>query len=123
MSFHPEKEGAISLNNKGFSLIEALVASSLVFILIATIVPISSLLNNERKILVERRLAASKLHDEFQPILWESHDSLPLPYNSTINSMSVSFSFTFENELIKGCVKWKNAKDQQDRICLYGLSS
>lgn len=119
--FHPEKEGAISLNNKGFSLIETLVASSVIFILIATIVPITSLLNNEREILIERRLAASKLHDEFQPIIWNNHGNLPLSYKSTINSMSVLFSFTFENDLIKGCVKWKNAKDQPDSICLYGF--
>lgn len=114
------KGGTILLNNRGFTLLEVLVASSIVLMLITTILPISSLLEQERVVLSERRALASKLHDALQPFLWNDQH-LPFNYSDKINEVDVTFYFVYEGDDVKGCVNWENARDKIETICLYGF--
>lgn len=108
-------------NNKGFTLIEVLVASSILFLVMMTVVPINSLLTNERIISKDRYEYADQLQAELQPFIWERNKRLPATYERTINNQSVSFQITRETDvLIKGCVRWINAREKQEEVCLYG---
>ncbi len=108
-------------NSKGFSLIEVLVAASIVFTLVLTTIPITSLLMQEREVLSERRLISSRLHDELQQFLWQGDVSPPASFTRTVNKASASFHFSAEGKFIRGCAEWKNARKQKDKICLYGI--
>src|SRR5690625_4694086 len=80
LSFRLAKGGTMLLNNKGFSLVEVIVASSMIMMIIMTILPIGSLLERERAVLSERRTINLKLHDELQPFLWDDQQ-LPFSYS------------------------------------------
>lgn len=109
-------------NRNGFSLIEVLIASSIVFTTIATFMPIISTLDTEQKVLSDRRKLAYLLHDELQEFIWNSDMKLPVTFTQTIDSsMEVQFEFLLENEFIKGCVEWNNAKNTNEQLCIYGL--
>jgi len=114
------KGGIILSNNNGFTLLEVLIAMSIIFMLMTTIIPITSLLERERTVLSERRMFSSKLHDELQPFLWNDLQ-LPSSHSDVINLINVTFSFTYEGQYIKGCVNWENARKKSETICLYGL--
>lgn len=108
-------------SNNGFTLIEALIGAGILFMTATTILPLSSLINQEEELLHQRRHYANLLHDELQNILWEE-DSPHLPYHfvKTDQGTSLGFQFTKEKHLNKGCVKWKNVKEKHEKICLYG---
>ncbi|MFD1038475.1 hypothetical protein ACFQ3N_08705 [Virgibacillus byunsanensis] len=110
------------LNNNGFSLIESLVANSIMMMIILTIVPIISLLNSESVALSNQREFVLFLHDELQPYIHNSNESLPSSYTVKLNSSLVTFSFSSENEFIKGCAEWNNVKNQTKKHCIYGYS-
>ncbi|MBP1950357.1 type II secretion system protein [Virgibacillus litoralis] len=111
------------LNNKGFSLIESLVAVTLLMIMISTLIPITNLLIYEREVLHQKRLFGNELHAELQPYLWDDQASIPTEYSKEVNETKLIFTFSAENKLLKGCVEWKNVKNKTDQICLYGYSA
>ena len=106
------------LNSKGFTLVEVILASSMIMVIIMTIVPMGSLLEREKAVLSERRILSLKLHDELQPFLWNDQP-LPARYSSKFNFIDVHFHFTFDGDYVKGCVSWKNARGKSETICLY----
>ncbi|MGM8213492.1 prepilin-type N-terminal cleavage/methylation domain-containing protein [Virgibacillus sp. W0430] len=109
------------MNNKGFTLSEVLIAFSLILIVIATVIPISSLLKSEQKILKDRRAIVFLLHDELQPYLWNSTTDLPITYIKTINNNKIHVHFNHVSEnTIKGCAVWENAKQKEERFCVHG---
>ncbi|WP_158701708.1 prepilin-type N-terminal cleavage/methylation domain-containing protein [Lentibacillus sp. Marseille-P4043] len=110
-------------NDNGFSLIEVLVAFSIVLIITTTIIPLTSLLNNEEAVLSERRKVTNHLHDELQLYLWKDNKKIPASYSKTLESNTVTYQFSVEKELIKGCVKWQNVKKRKEKVCLYGYRS
>jgi len=116
------KGGIELLNSRGFTLLEVLIASSIILMLISIIVPITSLLEQERTVLKERRAFSARLHDELQPFLWNDLE-LPISYSSVNNLVDITFRFTHESEYIKGCVSWENAREKNETICLYGFRS
>lgn len=121
LSFLQERGGVILLkNNTGFTLIETLIAFSIVLIAIATILPITSLLTYEREILHERRLLISKLHDHMQPFIWDDNQLTNQTYEEQVNTTRVVYRVSQEDDLIKGCVSWINVKEREEKHCLYG---
>lgn len=105
----------------GFSLIEVLTAFSIVMMLIMTILPIVSRLQQEEMILSDRRHISNMLHDELQSVIWEDLDHLPSPVKKTIRSHDVTFKFNRKDSYIKGCSTWKNVKERKEEVCLYGM--
>ncbi|HEX6594440.1 MAG TPA: prepilin-type N-terminal cleavage/methylation domain-containing protein [Bacillota bacterium] len=108
------------LSNKGFTLIEVLIASTVVFVIITTIVPIVMLIEYERNVLRTRLTYTHLLHDELQPYLWETDQKLPHTYTKKIQLNEVTFHFSKNNHLVKGCVQWQNVKQTNEKMCLYG---
>ncbi|WP_188453665.1 type II secretion system protein [Virgibacillus oceani] len=107
-------------NNKGFTLIEVLVAFSIIFMIATTLVPIATTLNTELEVLSQRRMLTNRLHDELQDYLWDSEPAIPKTYTERINKKEVLFHFNLENRLIKGCAEWQNVKQSIEKYCLYG---
>lgn len=118
-----EKEGATLLNNKGFSLIESLVAVTLLMVMISTLIPITNTLIHEREVLHQKRLIGNQLHDELQPHLWDGQNRIPIKYSKKFNATTLNYKFSTENKLLKGCVTWENVKNKTNQICLYGYSA
>ncbi|MGM8365123.1 prepilin-type N-terminal cleavage/methylation domain-containing protein [Virgibacillus sp. W0181] len=108
-------------SSKGFTLTETLVATSIIFIMIGTILPIATLLHSEQDILADRRSIASHLHDELQSVIHDKHSPLPDMYTEKINNKNIRFQFKQNEEnFIKGCATWQNGKQIEEEICLYG---
>ncbi|WP_174613796.1 competence type IV pilus minor pilin ComGE [Virgibacillus ihumii] len=110
-------------NNKGFSLIETLVALSILVTVITTFIPIKSTIMLHRDILHQKQEVLNSLHEELQIMLMNG-DTIPIAaYTINVGRTPVSIGFTVENSLLKGCAEWKNAKNKQQRSCLYGYTS
>lgn len=121
MLFFPLERVVLMLSkNRGFTLIEVLVAFSLVMLLVTTFIPISSIIQQHTTILSDRRIISSKLHDELLKQLWEEKSLMSESFTENVNKKKVEFYFTIENELIKGCATWDNAKNKNEKFCLYG---
>ncbi|UJL44840.1 type II secretion system protein [Virgibacillus sp. NKC19-16] len=108
------------MKNNGFTLIEVLVASSVLMMVISTVVPIISLITEHQSLLSDRRTFNYYLHDELQPYLHQQETALPTNYSETIHNKTVTFEFQMVNELVKGCAEWQNVKNNNEVICLYG---
>lgn len=108
------------LNYNGFTLIEVIISASIIFLLILVIIPLTSLLHQERKVLSDRRTASYQLHDELQTYLWTSAE-LPQSYSLTVHFVDYNFHFTNEEDLLKGCVTWENVRQTEETLCLYGI--
>lgn len=100
-------------------MIEVLVAMSILLMLVATIIPVDTLMKQERKNLQDRRLIVLYLHDELQQFL--NHSTKQQEKEVVVNQTEVTIMFSLENEYIKGCASWKNVKNRSEQICLYGL--
>ncbi|MFA1821547.1 type II secretion system protein [Virgibacillus oceani] len=108
--------------NEGFTLIEVLIATTILMTVVTTAVPIISMVQSERQVLSERRTISLKVHDELQQFLWLEDITLPTAYSETIHEKAVQFTFKKENEYVKGCAEWQNAKRRSESFCLYGVS-
>lgn len=106
--------------NNGFSLAEILIASAILMSVATTVLPIISLLHSERQVLSDRRALSLMVHDELQQFLW-TDTAPPAAYVKTIRKKEVQFTFVQENEYVKGCAEWENAKKRHEAFCLYGL--
>jgi hypothetical protein len=102
-------------------MIEVLFASSLFFHILLIFIPIHTSIHSSSQVLNEKRLAAIFLHEEFQGILQKEY--LSLPYSSTRKENHTDFNIQFleDNEYVKGCVVWTNAKQSEEIFCLYGI--
>lgn len=105
-------------NNNGFTLIEVLVATSIILMLVATIVPVSTLVQVEKKILFDRRIILLALHDDLQETIWGDRKIENKQQN--INHHIVEIYYSVDNKLIKGCASWENEKKKEETVCLYG---
>ncbi|WP_373892810.1 type II secretion system protein [Virgibacillus natechei] len=106
--------------NNGFTMVEVVVASSVLMMVITTVVPIISLITEHQSLLSDRRTFSYHLHDELQVYLYQQDTVLPNSYSGTIHNKTVTFEFQNENELVKGCAEWQNVKNNDEIICLYG---
>lgn len=108
-------------NNEGFTLIEVLISFSILFMVATTIIPLFSIIEKERTQLNVRLELSNRLHDEIQPYLWENgQHHFPIQYTRTMDKISVAFLFTMEQNLIKGCVEWRNVHNEAEAVCLFG---
>ncbi len=106
----------------GFTLIEVIIASSLLFSFILILVPAFSILHVEQTVLHDRLAIAYKLHDEMQPIIWEN-DNFTASYDLLVNKQTVTIEIDHEHNYLKGCAYWKNAKQTNEEVCLYAEPS
>ncbi|WP_164668620.1 hypothetical protein [Virgibacillus doumboii] len=109
------------MNNKGFSFIETLTASALLLMMATTLIPITNVIINEKEILYQKRLFLNELHDELQLYLWDDRNQTPAIYDKEVDSVTLTFMFSKQNSLVKGCVEWKNVKRKNEQVCLFGF--
>ncbi|RYG74687.1 type II secretion system protein [Lentibacillus lipolyticus] len=105
-------------NNKGFTLIETIVAASLLMVIITTLIPAANLLMSERKAMEQKYTIVNELHSKLQSSLWNNRH--PSNFVKEIDGTKATFSFATERDLLKGCVTWTNAQKREDEFCLYG---
>ncbi|WP_337019686.1 type II secretion system protein [Oceanobacillus massiliensis] len=108
--------------NNGFTLIEVLIAASVLFTAVSTLLPLITILDSEQKVLSDRRAFAYMLHDELQQFIW-APQTYPEKFEKENNSVQATFEFTEEADFIKGCVEWINVKQRNETLCMYGLQA
>src|SRR5699024_8782188 len=119
--FRLEKEGITLKKNDGFTLIEVIIAATLLMTVITTVVPIISLVHSERQVLSDRRAISLKVHDNLQPFLWLKNQILTANYSEINHEKEVQITCKKENNYVKGCAEWQNAKRRSETFCLHGL--
>ncbi|RLL48086.1 hypothetical protein D8M04_02085 [Oceanobacillus piezotolerans] len=119
-SFHLAKGGFTSCKDEGFTLVEVIIASTLLLTVIIFFIPLISQLDKELSILDNRRHIVHALHDELQIYLW-TKESLPHSSKEQINNQLVELSIEKDLIYIKGCAQWENAREKMEEICLYGI--
>lgn len=100
---------------KGVSLIQTLIAFTIVILLVTSIVPSIITVKKHQAIIKQKLTAAYKLHD----ILIEeinSHDSV----NQTGENNLFQFKIVYKKELIEVCGTWTNINNERENRCYYG---
>jgi len=105
----------------GFSMIELLIAKSIIFILLATFIPIYTTISYERAVLSDRIAVTSTLHDELQLKVWQEGIQSNTKITRMVNNEVINITFSKEKRFIKGCAKWNNKQGREEVHCLYGL--
>lgn len=100
-------------------MLEALVAMTIIFSLVLTIIPIHSTLQLERTLNKEKRDITYRLHDELLAALASDH-SLQASQQINVNHTEVRIAFIKDDEVIKACASWEDVKGHQQKVCLYG---
>lgn len=88
--------------------------------MITTLIPATNLLLNERASLQQKNHMVNELHDELHFYLRGAQHNLPYRFFKTVDGSKAEFLMTSEDELLKGCVTWSNAKNKTEEFCLYG---
>ncbi|MBM7569677.1 hypothetical protein [Aquibacillus albus] len=108
-------------NSSGFHITEVLICLAIFSTIMFSLIPILSQIKVEEVLLSHRRNAQSILHDELLYHIWASSQlEFPISYQKNTSIGLLHLTFEFEEELMKGCVKWKNAKTGYETSCLYG---
>lgn len=109
-------------NKKGFIWIETLVSLHVVLLITATIIPIYTTIEKERKVFDDRSIISLHLFNELQTILQDSSIRESTMFTKNIKQQDVSFVFVREGKYSKGCASWLNAKKMKEKRCLYGIN-
>ncbi|QDP40599.1 hypothetical protein FN924_10595 [Radiobacillus deserti] len=105
---------------KGYSLVESVTALSLLLLILTSFLPLLLYVKQQERLLSDRRLIQSELHDELLYFIHHSSKPLPASYERIIQKRSVTFSITKERDYMKGCVEWDNVNQNTETFCLYG---
>lgn len=108
-------------NSKGFIFFEVLVVLTILIFVVSLFTSISIRINQERKLLKDRRTFSTLLHDELQPFIWGGENpSLPKTFHKTYHEQFLTFHFSYEQEMVKGCVTWNHERQKEETLCLFG---
>ncbi|CDQ17986.1 hypothetical protein SAMN05192559_102277 [Halobacillus karajensis] len=100
----------------GFTMFETLTSFSLLLIIIFNIIPVLTGIRLSVNDLRMERELITRLHDEFyQQIL--IRESLSFTEKELQNEAFMFYEL--EGEWIKGCVKWRNHRNQNKEFCLH----
>src|SRR5690625_962534 len=115
--FHSEKVGVISLKSNGFTLIEVLIAASILFIVTSIVMPASLLLHQERLIMRDQRMISAMLHDEIQMFIDTDEPNKQFKYEKQAHNKTLQFEFRIKDNFINACVMWTNVKEDEETLC------
>ena len=102
-------------------MIEVMIAASILFSTITIFIPITSQIQIEKKVLRERRAIAYQLQEELQQYIWTDNNVLPSTFTFKQDAKLFHFQFIEDNNFVRGCVQWENAKEIDESFCLYAL--
>ncbi|WP_186575796.1 hypothetical protein [Aquibacillus kalidii] len=111
--------------NKGYLFVEVIACICILFSLLLTITPILHQISIEEMMLKQRRTILSALDDALTKTILDTdkESKYPIKKQRDILNIEVFFSFEKKTNLIKGCAKWTNDKNNTERYCLYGIQS
>ena len=102
----------------GFYMIETLISVQLFFVSILTMLPIQHQILLEMKVLKEKDKVAYFLDEKIQEALVITPVEQEHIYEDVIPH-PITITFTNTDTLLKGCVTWINAKQNDDKVCFY----
>lgn len=108
------------INQKGFSMIEMLMAWSLMMLLVGTALPIQQLLQVEKQVLKNRHTVQMALHHQLTEQLTADVPEMA-DTNIQIGHQDVQISYEEKVNYLEGCARWANEKKQNEKVCLYGI--
>lgn len=111
----------MSQNDKGFSLLETIFSLSLFLLIMLYFIPASITIRVEEAILETRREMLNELDNYLQEALTNT-DSIHPMVEQKIKQTPAIFTFSYEDEYLKGCVEWTNLRNEKEVKCLYGHS-
>lgn len=103
---------------KGFTFIETVAATTILFLAALIIIPSFIIIQQERNALYNEL----KIINHLESILHQQHDdeeTYSTIITETIEGISVDFHFTIEGDLRKGCVQWETNQNTDKSFCLY----
>ena len=103
----------------GFSLVEVIIAMGIIVMLVATALPIHQLLKMEHYRIKQHQLIKLALHDELQEVL--HNNEAVRTYTFEVTAREVQVTFQMEGKYVKGCAEWRNVRDKDEQVCLYGI--
>lgn len=105
-------------NDNGFTLIEVLVATSLLFLTLSFILPSFVILHSERQSLYREIEIVQQLEQKLHDASLES-ERIPFQISEEISGRFITYIFTIDDQLIKGCAHWETEKTDETSMCLY----
>ncbi|MBU8908981.1 competence type IV pilus minor pilin ComGE [Desertibacillus haloalkaliphilus] len=105
--------------HKGFSLIEVMVALSILAVLAMTIVPTLTIVYGERVTIREQQQALSLIDDRLQIWLYDRYNSVnaeEVDVNGTLYDLQ---SKTIAHETLQVCVTWHGSNNRSYERCGY----
>lgn len=108
----------MSLKYNGFTLIETLMAVTVLFLSLLLIVPSFVLVQQERKMLYTEIDMIDSLRSELND---PNSQDMQLPYEMsiTLSGNDAHFHFTKDGNFKKGCAKWETNQSKEKTFCLY----
>ncbi len=104
--------------SKGFTLVETLVAVSILFISLAIVVPSFVLIQKERNELYTELTIIDSLRSELMH-LDHQNTTFPAKFSGTMNEKELVYHLSTTNQFVKGCVTWENNHFNEKNFCLY----
>lgn len=102
-------------NEKGISLIQTIIAFSVVVLLVMTLVPSIILIKREQAVLQTRLVAAHQIHDVLVEEL-----ALATKEQRTKQTDLITYTINYYEDQVKVCGQWKNPKQIEEIRCYYG---
>lgn len=104
-------------NEKGITWIEAISASTVIFTIVLTFIPLHQLIQSERQQLYEKRQLSHQLFNRLIELSSNRDEIHLLPLTEDV-AMG-KFTFSEKDGMIQGCMQWDNEKKNEQEWCLY----
>lgn len=104
--------------SKGFTMIETIATTTILFLALIIIIPSFILIQQERNALYDELNIINYLENTLQQI--DHYDQqVQNVFTETVNGISITLTFTLENDLWKGCAQWETNQKTEKTFCLY----
>src|SRR5699024_6478749 len=103
------------LNNKGTSMIQTLIAFTIIIMLVMTITPSVVIIKKEQNVLKQRFKNMHLLHDILIKELNEEVSD-----NKISKDLNLKYTINYQDEMVQVCGNWSNIKNIREYMCYYG---
>jgi len=103
---------------KGFTMIETVAATTTLFLALIIVIPSFILIQQERNALYNEINIINHLETTLTQQTYDD-EIYSNTMTDNINGISITLTFTVENDLQKGCVQWETNQRTEKSFCLY----
>jgi hypothetical protein len=107
-------------DNKGMTLIDAILGTSLLIVFISLAFPIITILVSERNHLEEKSVALTKMDNHLQAWLYGELSKSNLPKSIKVGNNAYQLQWEQTNNKMKVCLVWLVSPSREERLCSYG---